>query len=85
MYKSVHPEISKSEIHSFNLHLWYLTPEMVPLALSSNKVPAEARRVVANSLLATKPDVDLSTPQNRFGKGFGKPRFPINITLSTTC
>jgi len=84
MYKSVHPEISKSAIRSFNLHLWYLTEEMVPLALWSNKVPAEARRALANGLLAIKPDDNLSTPQNRFGTGFGKPRFPETITLSTT-
>jgi len=84
-YAVISPEISQSAIHAFKLHLWYLTTEMVPLALWSNKVPAADRRALADSLLAVKPSNALMTPQNRFGTGFGKPRFPNEaITVSTT-
>lgn len=32
-YKDVHPEISSSAIRAFQSHLWYLTAELVPVAL----------------------------------------------------
>lgn len=38
-YSCVSPTISKSAVKAFERHLWYLTAEMVPLALFSNKVP----------------------------------------------
>lgn len=83
-YKDVHPDISSSAIRAFQLHLWYLTAELVPLALWSNHVSEDARRDLANKLLAIKPDAVLLSPQQRFGTGFGKPTFPKSITLTTT-
>lgn len=83
-YEDVHPEISSSAIRAFQLHLWYLTAELVPVALWSNKVSEDARRDLADKLLAIKPDAVLLSPQQRFGTGFGKPRFPTSITLTTT-
>jgi hypothetical protein len=83
-YDAVHPEISQSAIQAFKLHLWYLTTEMVPLALWSNKVPVDTRRALADSLLAAKPDNAVTNPQQKFGTGFGKPRFPTDVPMSTT-
>lgn len=83
-YEDVHPEISRSAIRAFQLHLWYLTAELVPVALWSNKVSENARRDLAAKLLAIKPDAVLLSPQQRFGTGFGKPRFPTSITSTTT-
>ena len=83
-YEDVHPDISNSAIRAFQLHLWYLTAEFVPVALWSNKVPNDARRDLAEKLLAVKPDTVLLSPQQRFGTGFGKPKFPTSITLTTT-
>ena len=84
-YAVVNPEISQSAIRAFKRHLWYLTTEMVPLALWSDKVPADDRRALADRLLTFKPDNALANPQHRFGEGFGKPRFPEEtITMSTT-
>ena len=57
---------------------------MVPLALWSDKVPTAARRALADKLLEVKPDSDFLMPQLRFGTGFGKPRFPPSITMTTT-
>lgn len=83
-YKVVNPDVSQSALHAFKLHLWYLTAEMIPLALWSSKVPDDERRALADSLLAVKPETALLAPQNRFGTGFGKPKFPATVTLTTT-
>ena len=40
-YEAVNPTISKSAIRAFKRHLWYLTSEMVPLALFGSNVPSE--------------------------------------------
>ena len=82
-YEAVNAIISKSAIRALKLHLWYLTEEMVPLALFSSKVPPEQRRALADKLLAIKPTSERVTPLNRFGTGFGKPVFPSAVTLST--
>ena len=66
------------------LLLYYLTQEMVSIALFSAKIPAEEKQNLADSLLAIKSKMDLVTPQNRFGTGFGKPKFPSNIALTTS-
>lgn len=84
MYADVHPKISESALKAFKRHLWYLTEEMVPLALWSTKVPPAEQRALADRLLAMKPDAVVFQPQHRFGTGFGKPKFPQSVTLSTT-
>ena len=83
-YEAINKVVSESAIKAFKNHLWYLTQEMVPIALFSGKVPAEEKRNLADSLLAIKSKIDLMTPQNRFGTGFGKPKFPSNIALTTS-
>jgi hypothetical protein len=83
-YEAIHPVISASAIRAFKNHQWYLTAEMVPLALFSNKVPKEDRRSLADRLLVLKPTDSLHQPTARFGSGFGKPTFPTTITLTTT-
>jgi hypothetical protein len=83
-YEAVHEGVSRSAVHAFKLHLWYLTSEMVPLALWSSKVPDIERRALADRILAVKPDTEVLKPQTRFGMGFGKPKFPKTITLTST-
>ena len=41
-FEDVHPDISSSAIPAFQLHLWYLTAELVSFALWSNKVSEDA-------------------------------------------
>ena len=65
-YESVNPIISKSAISAFLEHMWYLTAEMLPLALFSTKVPQEEWRALADSVLAVKPEGTLTKPLNRF-------------------
>lgn len=84
MYEAVNPAISSSAIKAMKRHLWYLTAEMVPLALFSNRVPSNERRELADRLIAVKPASAMLAPKNRFGTGFGKPKFPTDITSTTT-
>ena len=83
-YKAVDASISLSALKAFGRHLWYLTAEMVPLSLFSNKVPAEEKRSIADRLLSIKPSEIPNSPVNRFETGYGKPKFPTNISHSTT-
>ncbi|KAJ4930285.1 hypothetical protein JOQ06_019290 [Pogonophryne albipinna] len=77
-YKSVDEGIATSAMKALERHLWYLTGEMLPLALFSNKVPADERRALADAILEHKPDdLPMRAPQQRFGTGFGKPKFPV--------
>lgn len=56
-YKDVNPTVATSALAAFSRHLGYLSPEMVPLALFSDKVQADQRSTLAQSILAAKPDM----------------------------
>ena len=75
-YTSVNKDISSSALRVLNRHLWYLTPEMVVLAIFDDQVPANDLRIMADKLLSVKPEQLPSAPAERFGSGFGKPLFP---------
>ena len=83
-YEVVNSDVSRSAVRAFKLHLWYLTAEMVPLALWRINVPDARRRALADNLLAVKPETALQAPQNRFGAGFGTPAVPPAFTMNTT-
>lgn len=80
--------ISNSALKAFERHLWYLTAEMVPLALYSSKVPAEHiyKTFLATSLLAAKPSRSCTVHKEMtdMAQVFGKPNFPCKITRKTT-
>lgn len=80
----VDERIAKSAIRALNRHLWYLTAEMVPLALFSQHLPESERKALADALLTIKPASDLQAPLNRFGAGWGKPKFPSVVINETT-
>jgi hypothetical protein len=76
-YECVNKLISNVAVKAFSRHLWYLTSEMVPLALFSRKTPAQTRQNLAHQILINKPhDVQICQPKYRFGTGYGKPKFP---------
>ena len=75
-YETVNSVIAKSALRALNRHLWYLTQEMVVLALFDSNVPNKDRQDMADRLLLLKPESLPTMPVNRFGKGYGKPRFP---------
>jgi hypothetical protein len=82
-YKSVDVGIAISALKALQQHLWYLTGEMLPLALSSSKVPADQRCALAKAILQHKPAGNMQAPQQRFSTGFGKPQFPV-LSPATT-
>jgi len=83
-YAAVNPVVSSSAIRAFNRHLWYLSAEMVPLALFSDVVPDEEKQSMANKLLAVKPTGTVHKPCSRHGTGFGRPNHPKSIDRSTS-
>ena len=67
-----------SAIKALERHLWYLTGEMLPLALFNIKLPAAEQRALADAILQNKPDIlPMRAPEQRFETGFGKPMFPV--------
>lgn len=46
-YESIHPAISKAAVKKFSGHLWYLSEELVALALFDPSVPADTKRAMA--------------------------------------
>ena len=89
-YEKIDRSISSSALKAFQRHLWYLTSEMVPLSLFSDMVPTTDKENIAKKLLEIKPDDTTILPQERFGTGYGKPKFPTmtghtRISLSDFC
>lgn len=83
MYGSINKVISDSAQRTLKRHLWYITPEMVPLALFSSKVPNIEKQELAGKLLSMKPASPVTAPLDRFGSGYGKPNFPKEVTLQS--
>lgn len=75
--------MASSALKAFSRHLWYLTGELIPLALFSSNTPAHECRLLADQLLQKRPDTPRQLPENRFGTGFGKPRFPTEVNLGS--
>ena len=71
-YSSVDADSASTARRAFSNHLWYLTPELVPLSLFSDSVEEEVKTEFAEALLQ-QPRSDETT---RHGKGFGKPSLP---------
>ena len=74
LYSDVNSSISASAVKAMKHHLWYLTEELIPLALFSEKVSAAEKQALATKLLAVKPDMEVITPSNRYGTGLKKKR-----------
>lgn len=58
---------------------------MLPLALFSERVLLLKRQAAADALIKLKPVTDLQAPLNRFGNGWGKPRYPSNNFSTWLC
>ena len=84
-YKAVDEGIAESAIKPLERHRWYLTGEMLPLALFSSKVPNDDKRALARAILEHKPaDLPMHIPEQRFGTGFGKPNFPTLLPTTSS-
>ena len=72
-YKDVDSVIAEAALQSFGNHMWYLTEELVPLALFSDAVDASIKQSMVSKMLDHKQE---GLCQKRHGTGFGKPTFP---------
>jgi len=82
-YAEIDEAVSNSAKIAFQCHLWYLTPEMIPLSLFSDLV-ASLKDELAKKLLSVQPNFPVITPSGRHGTGFGKPIFSSILDAATT-
>ena len=67
IYREFRPESAAACLMSFERHLWYLTAELVVLALASEELPEQELKLLATALVSV-PRPESFTP--------GKPAFP---------
>jgi len=72
-YEKSDPFLSQVALRAMKNHLWYLTEDLVPLALFDEEVPPADRQKLAHNITAFEK---MELPQKRIGTGFGKPVFP---------
>ena len=83
-YTPLNPDVAASELKAFKRHLWYLCPEMVPLALFNDIVPKLELQYLAERLLEVQPGDNVTLSTDCYGTGFGKPKFSNdNINAAT--
>ena len=79
-YKNMISKIASSALRSLNRHLWCLTEEIVwfaMFAIIDTNVPNNVQQDMAEKHFKLKRNhSSLNIPENRFGKDYGKPRFP---------
>ena len=70
-YQSIDDICGSTAIEAFTPHMWYLSEELVPLALFSGSVDSHTKLKMVEKL-KTLPKKVCS---KRFGHGYGKPPF----------
>ena len=65
--EQIMPELAKVVLESIRLHLWYLTPQNIPLALADESLPTHRRMSLA---------IGLSNVTRTQNITLGKPQFP---------
>lgn len=80
-YKQIDSTVASSALKKLQLHMWYLTEEMVPLSLFDDDVAKEDKMAIAETLLKTE-ESSTSIPKKR--KGNGKPSFPPLVNQDTS-
>ena len=78
-YRAVSEIVSQSAKKAFDRHLWYLTSELSFFSVFSSTLSVSELKDIAEKLLESKG----GHSEKRYGNGFGKPKFPENINLST--
>ena len=66
-YRHTNPSVAYSVIQSVNRHLWYLTSQLIPLALADPGLEDTSKELIAKALHACKQEKISS----------GKPTFPV--------
>ena len=73
--------ISAAALKAFSSHTWYLSGELIPLALWDEDVTYEEKNPLADSINASQRSTSSASMEftKRYGNGFGKPELP-NVT-----
>ena len=72
-YSLIDPQLSESALRAFKNHLWYLTEELILLALFSSSLSSAEKEELVKELKNYLPG---ERCEGRFGTAFGKPQFP---------
>ena len=76
--------IAQKALKSFSNHTWYLTEELIPLALFSKRVPSETKQELVSQLLQHPNECSNPTTRKMHTKTtkYGKPNFPVIKNIS---
>ena len=55
-YRAINKTVSDAVMKKLRNHLWYLGPEMVPLALSSSKISIDEKLLMAKAMAGSGGD-----------------------------
>jgi len=58
-YAEVNKAVSDAALKKIDHHLWYVGPELIPLALFSNKVSVEEKRLIIEHMQQCDPDLSI--------------------------
>ena len=72
-YREIYSEFACVALNAFKNHLWYLTAELVQLALFGNDIDIDMKQAMVDKILQFPKSF---FPAHQFGAAFGKPRFP---------
>ena len=72
-FKTVDDVVATAALRAVKLHLWYLTPELLPLCLFSSAVDDHLKAKIVEEMLKHPKKASMT---NRDGTDFGKPNFP---------
>ena len=61
-FRVVNKKVSESALKALDRHLWYLTEELVVLAIFSSKVSLEEKEKMANKLMELEPEEKIINP-----------------------
>ena len=70
-YRTIDSICADSAMKSFDNHTWYLTEELVALALFSNNVDPRIKKKMVEKIMKKR-----KVCSKRFGSGYGKPKCP---------
>ena len=77
-FANVDPVVSAAAFEAFSTYNWYLSGELIPLALWDENVTYEVKNLLTNRINASQCNTSNAAMQftKRHGNGFGKPELP---------
>ena len=77
-FANVDPVVSAAALKAFSRHTWYLSGELIPLALWDEDVTYEEKNLLADSINASQCSTSSASMEftKRYGNEFGKPELP---------